>query len=594
MKPAPALPALFRPEATTWAVLREMTRPWWPVLALGCAMVVANRLASLVLPLSTRFFVDEVLVRRQVQRLLPLALLLAAGYLAQGATALAVSRFVRQTSRRIVADLRLTVQAHIGRLSLARLQRGRSGDLVSRTMSDVDIMVHLFGGGALDLLGTMITVAIAVAALFRLSPAMTGATLLCVVGFSLGTRRAMAVIRPLARRRHELAGDLSAALAESLEGAKVIKAYGIEGSRESAFREVAGRLRQFQLRELSVVSAVNAAGGVATGLGVVLILYVGAHKVMSGELSVGGLMTFVTLLAAIAGPATQVSTSVSQIIDALAGLERVRELLNTPREEDDVRRTVRLARLRGHVEFDGVTFGYDASRPVLHDISFVARPGTVTALVGPSGCGKTTILALIAGFYPPDRGRVLVDGADVSELELQSYRSHLGLVPQEHFLFDGTIRENILVPGREAAANVYHQACDVARVDEFTAELPAGDDTRVGERGVRLSGGQKQRVAIARALAVDPRILLLDEATSSVDGPAEALICSALARTTRDRTTFVAAHRLSTIRHADQVLVLDAGRIVERGTHQELLTVSWHYRELFAAWRSAADLHPIP
>ncbi len=569
--------------------LWRLVQPFLPKLLAGFCGVAVNRLSSLVLPLSTKYFIDDVLGQRNGGRLLPLVLVLVGANLLQAVSSLLIARLLTQTGRALNTELRLKVQAHVGRLPLAVLNESKTGDLVSRMMNDIDNVRHLVSGGIAEFFGTLVAMFVAVAVLFSLSQKMAGTALLFLAGYVLGVRRALVVIRPLFRKRHELTGQLSAQLSELLEGIKVVKAYAAECTQEAAFRVGAERLHKSQIRELTAVSVVNVVGAVTTGIGGVLLLYIGAQEVFTGRLTIGGLMTFITLVATILSPAAQLSTIASQVTEATTSFERVQELLNEPREEDCTHRRVTLGRVRGEVVFDQVSFGYDKGKAVLHDISFRALPGTVTAIVGPSGCGKTTILSLIAGFYAPSQGRIIIDGTDLSVVQLGSYRRYVGLVPQESFLFNGTVRDNVAFARSDLREHDLLEACRIAHVDEFLEKFPAKYDTVVGERGVRLSGGQRQRVAIARAVVADPSILILDEASSNVDSTSEAFVRHSIARLMKDRTTFIVAHRLSTIMHAHQILVVESGRIVERGTHEELLAARSDYYALLRAQEEVAS-----
>jgi subfamily B ATP-binding cassette protein MsbA len=410
---------------------------------------------------------------------------------------------------------------------------------------------------------------------------MTGVTFLSLAVFASALYFAFGTLRPIFRERSRLYGEVTGRLTESLGGVRVVKGYHGEAREERVFGEGVGRILANIMKTLTSTSLMSLSSTVLLGMVGAAIMFVGTRQILAGRLTVGGLFTYTVFLGFLVAPMFQVVAIGTQLSEALAGLERIREVLRERPEDQDPRRTLALAALAGDVVFEDVHFAYDASKTVLHGISFRAAPGTVTALVGPSGAGKSTMIGLVAAFHSPTTGRVLVDGADLSAVRLDSYRAHLGVVLQDTFLFDGTIRENVAFARPEAKEAEILAACRIARVDEFAEAFEKGYDTVVGERGVRLSGGQKQRVSIARALLADPRILILDEATSSLDSESEALIQQGLAHLMRGRTTFVIAHRLSTIRRADQILVIEQGRMVERGTHQSLYARGGRYFEMY-------------
>jgi subfamily B ATP-binding cassette protein MsbA len=393
--------------------------------------------------------------------------------------------------------------------------------------------------------------------------------------------RALGTLRPIFRERSRIYGEVTGRLSESLAGVRVVKGYRAEAREEAVFAGGVGRLLENVLRTLTSTSILGLSSSVLLGVVSAGIMYMGAREIFAGGLTLGGFFTYTVLLGFLVGPLFQMVAIGTQLTEALAGLERTREVMGEAQEDQDPRRVADLGRIRGEVVFEDVRFAYEEDQPVLHGVSFRAEPGTVTALVGPSGSGKSTTIALVAAFHSPTGGRVLVDGLDLSTVRLDSYRTQLGLVLQDTFLFDGTIRENVAFSRPDASEGDVLAACRLARVDEFAEGFPDGYDTVVGERGVKLSGGQRQRVSIARAILADPRILILDEATSSLDSESEALIQEGLSHLMVGRTTFVIAHRLSTIRRADQILVLEQGRIVERGRHAGLLAQGGRYAEMY-------------
>jgi len=565
-----------------WPAVRELLRPRRGLLALGVVLMVVNRLSGLVLPASTKFLIDDVIGRREVELLGPLVLAVLAATALQGASAFALTQLLSKAAQRLIADLRRTVQAHVGRLPVAYYDATKSGALVSRIMTDVEGVRNLLGTGMVELLGGLLTAAFALAILLRISPLLTGLAAAFLLAFSLVLRASLRTVRPIFRARGKLNAEVTGRLTESLGGVRVVKGYHAEAREAAVFAGGVRRLLDNVLRSLGVVAVMGLSATLFTGAVGAAVMYVGVRQIFAGALTLGDFVTFTAFLAFLAAPVFQVVSIGTQLSEALAGLERTREVLRERPEDQDPRRRVRLPVLRGDVEFERVAFAYRPGTEVLADVSFHAPAGTVTALVGPSGAGKSTIINLLAAFYTPTAGVVRVDGVDLSSVRLDSYRTQLGVVLQESFLFDGTLRENVAFSRPEASEAEVLRACRIARVDEFAEAFPEGYGTRVGERGVRLSGGQRQRVSIARAILADPRILILDEATSSLDSESESLIQEGLAFLMRGRTTFVIAHRLSTIRRADQILVVEGGRIVERGGHAALLAARGRYYQLYA------------
>jgi ABC-type multidrug transport system fused ATPase/permease subunit len=499
----------------------------------------------------------------------------------QGVTSFALTQLLSKAAQRLIAELRQKVQAHIGRLPVAYYDANKSGAMVSRIMTDVEGVRNLLGTGLVELLGGLLTAVFALGLLLRISPVLTGLALAFVLVFGLVLRKAFRTVRPIFRARGKITADVTGRLIESLGGVRVVKGYHAEAREEAVFARGVRRLLDNVLQSMTVIAGMSLSATLFMGAVGAVVMYVGAREILAGTLTLGGFVTFTALLAFLVAPVFQVVGIGTQLSEALAGLERTHEVLRERLEDADPRRTVAIPTLGGEVVFDRVRFAYDAGKEVLDDVSFLAAPGTVTALVGPSGAGKSTMIGLVAAFHAPTDGVVLVDGVDLSTVQLGSYRTQLGVVLQETFLFDGTIRENVAFARPDASDAEILAACRVARVDEFAERFEQQYDTLVGERGVKLSGGQRQRVSIARAILADPRILILDEATSSLDSESEALIQAGLAYLMRGRTTFVIAHRLSTIRRADQILVIEAGRIVERGTHEALLAARGRYFELY-------------
>ncbi len=481
----------------------------------------------------------------------------------------------------MIAELRRRVQAHIGRLPVAFYDTNKTGVLVSRIMSDVEGIRNLVGTGLVDFVGGILTAMFALTYLLRTSVTMTAAASVGIAIFGVGMSQAFKIIRPIYRARPKINAEVTGRLTETLGGVRVVKGYHAEEREEQVFAGGVQRLLDNIIQTLTATSMMSFSATALMGVVSAVIMYIGSHQILSGSMTPGGFFSYVAFLGLLTAPVVQIVGIGPQITEALAGLERTREILNEKMEDEASGRTVRLDRIEGRVAFEDVGFAYDVNKPVLYGVGFQSEPGTVTALVGPSGAGKSTIIGLIAAFYVPTTGRVLVDGVDLSTVRLDSYRTQLGVVLQETFLFDGTIRENVAFARPEASEEEILAACRVARVDEFAEGFEKKYDTVVGERGVKLSGGQKQRVSIARAILADPRILILDEATSSLDSESEALIQEGLRYLMRGRTTFVIAHRLSTVRRADQILVVEAGKIIERGTHQSLYAAGGRYYDLY-------------
>jgi ABC-type multidrug transport system fused ATPase/permease subunit len=561
--------------------LWELVRPRRRLLALGFVLMAANRLAGLVLPGSTKFLIDDVVGRREVEWLLPLVGGVIAATAVQGVTSYGLTQLLSKAAQKLIADMRVRVQEHVGRLPVAFHDANRTGELVSRIMSDVEGVRNLIGTGLVELTGGLLTAVLAFVVMLWLSASMTLLTAGSLAVFGLVLFRAFTVLRPIFRERGQIYAEVTGRLTESLGGVRVVKGYHAEPREAAVFAGGVGRILANVVRTLSTTSALSLASTVLLGAGGAAVMYLGAREILAGRMSVGDFFTYTVFLGFLVGPFFQVVTIGTQLTEALAGLERTREILRERPEDEDPRRTTSLAGVGGEVVFESVHFAYREDEPVLRGVSLRAEPDTVTALVGPSGAGKSTIIGLVCAFHAPRSGRVLVDGVDLSTVRLDSYRRHLGLVLQETFLFDGTIRENVAFSRPEASEEQIQEACRVAHVGEFALAFPDGFDTIVGERGVRLSGGQRQRVAIARAILADPRILILDEATSSLDSESEALIQEGLAWLMKGRTTFVIAHRLSTIRRAEQILVVERGEIVERGIHATLLAARGRYHDMY-------------
>jgi subfamily B ATP-binding cassette protein MsbA len=570
--------------ARLFAVLPDVWALVWPrrgLLALGFVLMAVNRVSGLVLPYSTKFVVDNVIAGKQGQLLLPLVLAVTAATAIQASTSFALTQLLSKAAQRLIAEMRERVQRHVIRLRISFFDATKTGALVSRIMTDVEGIRNLIGTGMVELAGGVLSATLALVIMLRISAVMTGLAVVLLGVFVVALSFAFGTMRPIFRQRSVITAEVTGRLAETLGGIRVVKSYHREAEESSVFSGGVKRLLDNILKTLTAMAFMGLSGSLLTGLVGATVIYLGARQVLAGTMTLGELFTYTAFLAFLVAPIIQIVSVGTQITEALAGLERTRELLNEGREDDDPRRTVVPGDIRGNVGFQGVSFEYEPGKPVLKDISLEARPGTVTALVGPSGAGKSTLIGLVSAFHVPTRGQILVDGVDLSTIELAAYRSRLGVVLQDNFLFDGTIRDNVAFSRPDAPDADIQEACRVARVDEFVERFEKRYDTVVGERGVKLSGGQRQRVAIARAILADPRILILDEATSSLDSESEAYIQEGLGHLMRGRTTFVIAHRLSTIRRADQILVLEDGAVAERGSHEELYARHGRYFEMY-------------
>ena len=552
----------------------------WP-LAGSFLLMLTNRFCSFVVPISSRYLINNVMYRHQVEKLpLILGAVVGATFI-QAGTTYALNRYLGNAGQRVIAELRAQVQAHIGRLPISFYDENRTGTLVARIMTDVEGVRNLIGAGLIDLLGGVLTALIALIILIKISSLMTILTFCILTIFVWFLKRAFGVTRPIFRERSRINAEVTGRLTESLAGVRVIKGYHAEESEARVFVDGVDRLLQNVARSISAQSMMSLYSTMALGIVGALVMYLGALETMSHRIDVGGYVEFILLLAFMVAPVALLVSIGTQLTEAFAGLDRTAEILNERTEDNEPRRTIAISKIQGHVAFEDVSFAYIANKPVLHGISFVAKPNTVTAMVGSSGSGKSTIISLICGFHTAIGGRVLVDDIDLSAVRLSSFRQQLGVVLQETFLFDGTIRDNILFSRPQATMAQFMDACRIACVDEFATRFPEGYETVVGERGIKLSGGQRQRISIARAILADPSILILDEATSSLDSESEAMIQNGLQYLMQGRTTFVIAHRLSTIRRAQQILVIEGGRIVERGDHEFLYRQRGRYYDLY-------------
>ena len=559
----------------------KLVKPRRLLLSVSFVLMVINRGAAFVLPLSFRPLVNKVFTQNDMALLPQIIAAVVGATIIQGVSSYALTQMLSKGGQKLISELRMQVQEHIGRLSIAFYDENRTGTLVARIMTDVEGVRNLVGTGVVDFVGGILSAVIAFALLVRINVRMTLLTFCILVVFGLILQRAFKTIRPIFRERAKINAEVTGRLTESLGGVRVVKGYHAEDSEARVFAGGVQRLLANVVSSLTAQSIMTLSSTVVLGLVGGLVMYLGAHEHAAHRLDTGSYFTFTFLLAFLVAPIAQLVSIGTQLTEAVAGLDRTTEILAEREEDADPLRQTALGTVVGEVRFEDVNFAYVPDKPVLHHISFEALPGTVTALVGSSGSGKSTIISLVCGFHTAQSGEVTVDGHDLATVKLSSYRSQLGVVLQETFLFDGTIRENILF-SRPAASEVeFLKACQIARVDEFADRFPEGYETIVGERGVKLSGGQRQRLSIARAILADPRILILDEATSSLDSESEAMIQHGLSYLMQGRTTFVIAHRLSTIRRAHQILVVEQGEIVERGTHESLYRLGGRYYDLY-------------
>ena len=544
-------------------------------------LMIVNRLCGFALPVSVKYLINDVMRGHHMALLPKIIGVVAAAVFIQGLSSYSLTQLLSTEGQRLISELRTQVQSHIGRLPISFYDENRTGTLVARIMTDVEGVRNLVGTGLLDFVGGILTAIIAFAILISINVRMTLLTFCILLVFGLILQKAFGTIRPIFRERSKINAEVTGRLTESLGGVRVVKGYHAEQTEANVFAVGVQRLLANVISSLTAQSIMTLSSTLVLGIVGGLIMYLGAHENAAGRLDVGGYVEYTMLLAFMIAPIVQLVSIGTQLTEAMAGLDRTTEILAELQEDKNPTRTIALPTITGNVVFDNVTFAYEPGKPVLHGISFTSAPGTSTALVGSSGSGKSTIISLLCAFHTATGGAVLVDNLDLATVRLSSYRNQLGVVLQETFLFDGTIRENILFSRPEATEAQLMDACRIARVDEFAERFPEGYDTIVGERGVKLSGGQRQRLSIARAILADPRILILDEATSSLDSESEAMIQNGLNYLMRGRTTFVIAHRLSTIRRADQILVIEQGHIVERGTHDTLLAEQGRYYELY-------------
>jgi len=561
-----------------WALMA----PRKGLILAGLCLMVVNRVAGLVMPWVSRPLIDKVLSTSGNPALLPKMIAFVFGaMLTQALTSYALTQLLSKAGQRLIAELRSKVQRHVGLLSVSYYDENRSGTLVARIMTDVEGVRNLVGTGLVDFTGGMLTAVLAFVYLMHRSVQVTLTVFAVLAVFVVILQYGFKTIRPIFRERGKINAEVTGRLTESLGGVRVVKGYHAEEREHGVFAEGVQRLLENVMKSLTMTSTLGAASTMMAGLVSALVMYFGGHAVLRGTWTVGDYFQYNMFLVFMIAPVIQIVNIGTQLTEAFAGLDRTNEIMSELEENKTPGRSIQMPPIQGTVKFEDVQFSYEADKPVLHGISFESRPGTVTALVGSSGSGKSTIISLICAFHTPTSGRVLVDGIDLAKVNLNTFRSQLGVVLQDSFLFDGSIRENILFSRPDATEEQFLSACRTARVDEFAERFADQYETIVGERGVKLSGGQRQRLSIARALLAEPRILILDEATSSLDSESEAMIQAGLAKLMEGRTTFVIAHRLSTIRRADQILVVEQGQIVERGDHADLYAMGGRYYDLY-------------
>jgi subfamily B ATP-binding cassette protein MsbA len=564
-----------------WKEARELIAEHRVSLAIGLALMVVNRLSGFVLPWTSKFLIDDIIGKHQPQLLMPLAAAAVIATVIQAATSFTLSQVVSIAAQRAITEMRKRVQAHVLRLPVSYFDSTKTGVLISRIMSDAEGVRNLVGTGLIQLLGSFMTAVIALGVLMYLNWKLTSATLIVLLAFGGMMTTAFKRLRPMFRERGAINAEVTGRLAETIGGVRLVKVYVAEPRERLVFARGAHKLFRNVAKTITGTSAVGAGTAVITGLIGVLMIVIGGRAILAGTMTLGDFVMYVFFVGLMAAPLVQIASIGTQVSEAFAGLDRIREIreMATEDQADATKQAIR--HIDGGVEFQDVTFEYVPGVEVLKHVSFVAPAGSTTALVGSSGGGKSTLIGLVMAFNHPKSGRVLVDGEDIANIRLRDYRSHVGVVMQDNFLFDGTIGENISFSKTSASKEEVRAAAKIAHCDEFVDRFENGYETIVGERGVKLSGGQRQRVAIARAVLADPRILILDEATSSLDSESEALIRDGLRSLRRGRTTFVIAHRLSTIESADQILVLENGEIIERGTHRELIAIGGRYRQLY-------------
>ncbi|MDA9327099.1 ABC transporter ATP-binding protein/permease [Flavobacteriaceae bacterium] len=563
-----------------WA-FKEFIWPRRKIVSLGLFLILVRSLSGLVLPYASKNLIDEVIPSKDIEALTYLLIVVCIALLFQSVSSFSLTRLLSVEAQHLISILRASVQQKLLKLPISFFDNNKSGALVSRVMTDVEGVRNLVGTGLVQLFGGSITAIISLVILIKINGQMTLFVLVPVLIFAVIALKAFGYIRPIFRARGKINAEVTGRLTETLNGIRVIKGFNAEDQEKDVFEKGVEELYQNVKKSLTATALMTSSSTFLLGLASAGIMGMGGYFIMNNTMTYGEFVSFTLFLGFMIAPIVQMSNIGSQLTEAFAGLDRTQELMRIPEENNLEIRTLKLNQIKGNVSFKNISFSYDDKTDVLHDISFEAPKGSVTALVGSSGSGKSTIAGLATAFLNPNSGKVLIDGVDLAKVDLKSFRSQLGVVLQDDFLYEGTIRENILFPRPNATEEELLVAVEGAYVNEFTDRFEEGLDTLIGERGVKLSGGQRQRISIARALLAKPKIVILDEATSNLDTQSEAFIQKSLAVLMRDRTTFVIAHRLSTIQKADQILVVEEGDIVERGKHEELIKRKGRYFELY-------------
>jgi len=570
-----------KPKVTLKKAFKTIIWPRRNLVFLGLLLIVIRSLSGFVLPLQSKILLDDVVPNNDYSLLYSLIFIVIGSIVVQAATSFLLTKVLSIQAQYLISELRAQVQKKVLSLPISFFDNTKSGALVSRIMSDVEGVRNLIGTGLVQLVGGSFTAILTLIILLKMNVWMTLFTFIPLSIFAVIALKAFKYIRPIFRARGKINADVKGRLTETLSGVRVIKAFNAEAQESEIFAKGVDAIFQNVKKSLTATAIMTSSSTFLIGLATTGIMGIGGHYMIQGEITPGDFLQFTFLLAFMVAPIVQMSNIGSQLTEALAGLDRTEELMSMEAEEDDTNRTIELENFKGELIFNDVSFAYEENKEVIHNIDFKATSGSVIALVGSSGSGKSTIAGLSATFLNPQSGTITIDGNDVSKVKLHSFRKHLGVVLQDEFLFEGTVRENIIFPRPEATEDQVQAAVKAAYVNEFTDRFEDGLETLIGERGVKLSGGQRQRIAIARAILADPKIIILDEATSNLDTESEALIQKSLAELTKNRTTIVIAHRLSTIRKADQILVIENGRIAERGNHDELITKQGRYFDLF-------------
>ena len=563
-----------------WA-FREYIWPRRGMLGVGLLLILIQSAAGLVAPYASRFLFDDIVPNKDISGLWLLIAVVGFSILVRSITSFSITRLLSVQAQHMISQMRVQVQSKLMKLPIGFFDNHKSGALVSRVMRDVEGVRNLVGTGFVQLIGGTITSIASIFLLVQISPIMTVSVLIPVIIFAVVMLKAFGYVRPIFRERGKINAQVQGSLTETLGGVRVIKAFNAEEQENASFEKGVNRLFENVKKSLTANAIIGSSSIFLIGLASTGIMGIGGYFMMGETLTMGEFLSFTLLLGFMIAPITQMGNIGSQLTDGMAGLDRTQELMNMKEEDDPDVRTEFLKDVKGDIEFRDVSFSYEESKGVLHNISFEAKPGSVTALVGSSGSGKSTIAGLVATFLNPESGKVTIDSVDISTVNLSSYREHLAVVLQDDFLFEGSIRENILFPRPDATEEELQEAVVGAYVNEFTDRFEDGLETIIGERGVKLSGGQRQRISISRAILANPKIIILDEATSNLDTESESYIQKSLNELMKNRTTFVIAHRLSTIRKADQILVIEEGRIAERGTHDALLAAEGRYHELY-------------